>query len=132
MATHKGSEPNATTPQEPSMPVPQPLPEVPRELTVEQRQKRCLRNLARLTRGMANTAPLRGDSLGPLWHELASDLEALIREMRIVDDAPPATPERPLELRPQPAGVIPMALLQPTSTDLLLQELLAELRKRPS
>lgn len=128
MATHKSSEPNASTPQEPSMPIPQALPTVPEAgaMSADARGRRVLRSFAKLCRGMANTSPGRNDSLGPLWHELACDLEAQCKEAGIVDEAPPATPERPLELRPLPAQTM---LHGPSGTDPVQMQILAALEK---
>lgn len=118
------------TPAGPSMPRPPELPTPPEAgtMSAREREKRIMRNLAKLARGMANTAPGRGDPLGPSWHELACDCEAMNVEAGNVEPAAPVTPHRPIELGPPPA-VIPMAGPVQSSTDALLVALVDEVRK---
>lgn len=112
-------------------PTPPPLIHAPPigSVSPEQREARILRCWARLTRGMAQSAPARGDSLGASWHELATEYEAMLKELA-PELLPSPTPDRPIELRHQPQPVIPMAGPVPSSTDQLLAQVLDELRRR--
>lgn len=82
-------------------PTPEKLPTVPEAgaLTPQQRFDRVLLSFTRIARGMANTAPSRGDAMGPQWHELACDLEAHCKEAGLDKVVKVATSDRPIELR---------------------------------
>lgn len=112
-------------------PTPADLPTAPPAgaVTPEQRAARVLRCWGKLARGMAQTAPHRGDALGPVWHELATEYEAQLRE---IDPSllPPAVELAPGFPRPSPDPVIPMAGTPPPSpVEHMLAQLMARLDK---